>query len=126
MNGSASSSRRRDVECVAGESLFHATERGFGPGFEPLIRGMGRPHPYHPQMVGTVTVRPGQRFAIVPKSRRVGLGDLSVAELWLLRKALDALRTSGRLALVRQRLLDRICAALGEQTATPWSGPPDR
>ena len=73
MNNSQNSRTQRHIHCAPGQGL---------------IRGMGQPHPFHPQMVGTVTVRPGQRFAVVPKKRQAAsLTDLSVAELWLLRKA---------------------------------------
>ena len=54
------------VNCGSNESIYDATARMFGPGCKPVVKGMGTKHPEEPGMVGTVTVRPGESFAVVP------------------------------------------------------------
>jgi len=55
----------RHVRCTAGESVFEACRVHFGPGYT-VVAGPGRRSPTALGMVGTVSVRDGEVFAVVP------------------------------------------------------------
>lgn len=57
-----------NTQCRAGESVYEACARGFGAGYTVIVRGMGSPNPTAPGQVGTITVRRGERFAVVPRA----------------------------------------------------------
>lgn len=55
--------------CQAGESVYEATKRIFGPECSPVIDGIGVPYPKpQPNQVGEIVVRPREAYAVVRKS----------------------------------------------------------
>jgi len=54
------------VRCGANQSIYEAVAEHFGDGFHPVANGIGRKHPEAAGMVGEVTVRQGESFAVVP------------------------------------------------------------
>lgn len=53
------------IQCGFNQSIYQAVEEEFGPDFRPVVDGMGTSHPEVPGMVGIVTVRPRESFAVV-------------------------------------------------------------
>lgn len=54
------------VRCGLNQSIYEACAEHFGAEFAPVVKGMGTRHPDEPGMVGTINVRPGESFAVVP------------------------------------------------------------
>ena len=58
----------KHVRCAASQSVFDACKEHFGADYELVTRSGGVQHPDADDMVGTVTVRPGEAFAVVPRN----------------------------------------------------------
>jgi hypothetical protein len=55
------------IYCNPGQSIYDAVRERFGVDYEPVVNGPGRRHPEATGMVGTVTVRPYESFAVIKK-----------------------------------------------------------
>jgi len=61
------------VRCGRGESVWDAANRAFAPvRVRVVINGPGHPNPISPGQIGTVTVRNGESFSVVPFASATG------------------------------------------------------
>jgi hypothetical protein len=60
----------KQVQCKPGQNVFDACAEHYGREYKVVIWSGGVPSPEASGMVGVVSVRPRERFAVVPRRER--------------------------------------------------------